>query len=313
VSEKRPTGGSAGQLRRDGTVEVVAPAKVNLTLLVGPRRPDGFHEIASLMVPVTLADVVRARTAGSGVTVESPVAPGEENLAARAVRELERAAGRSLPVHLSLEKHVPHGAGLAGGSSDAAATLRAVERLYELDLAPATLHEAALAVGSDVPFFLWPGPQLVMGRGNVLHPARLPGSLHLVVAVPDLVLATPDVYGWRDDDTDVGLREFAGRVDRLRLGLESARCPDDVVKLVENDLEAHVVARHPVVGAVRDDLLSEGALAAAMSGSGSAVFGLFADDDRAATAAAALRASPTCPGLQVIVAGDLQPLDEPGA
>ena len=302
--------GGGEQSSPAGSVEVVAPAKVNLALLVGPRRPDGFHEIASLMVPVTLADVVRARRIPSGLTVESPVAPGEENLAARAVRELERAVGRSLPVHLSLEKHVPHGAGLAGGSSDAAAALRAVDRLYELDLAPAALYEAALAVGSDVPFFLWPGPQLVMGRGNVLRPVRLPGSLHLVLAVPDLALATPSVYAWRDADVEVGLREFAGRADGLRTALDSVRGPADLAALVENDLEAHVVARHPAVGEVRDLLLAHGALAAAMSGSGSAVFGLFEDDDRAAAGAAALRASPLGAGLRVTVVGDLRPLDE---
>ena len=112
--------------------QVAAPAKINLGLLVGPVRSDGFHEIFSPMLPVTLADLVTARPApaGAGLAVECDVAPGEDNLAAKAVRELERRLGRSFDVRLSIAKRVPAAAGLGGGSSDAAAALTAVERLF---------------------------------------------------------------------------------------------------------------------------------------------------------------------------------------
>ncbi|MEI6451974.1 MAG: 4-(cytidine 5'-diphospho)-2-C-methyl-D-erythritol kinase, partial [Actinomycetes bacterium] len=137
-------------------VEVIAPAKLNLALLVGPLRPDSYHEIASLMVPVTLADrVLVEHTPGAGLDVVCDVAPGEQNLAARLVRELEARLERAFEVRVTIEKHVPHGGGLGGGSSDAAATLVALERLFALDLSARLRHDVAAAVGSDVPFFLW--------------------------------------------------------------------------------------------------------------------------------------------------------------
>jgi 4-diphosphocytidyl-2-C-methyl-D-erythritol kinase len=275
---------------------------------VGPRRRDGYHEVFSLMLPVTLADTLVAEPAAQGVTVDCDVCPGPDNLAARAVLELERVVGRPLPVHLTIRKRIPHGAGLGGGSSNAASALRAVIALHELDLPATDLYAVAAAVGSDVPFFLWHGPQLAMGRGNVLHDVELPGPLQLVLAVPDLVLPTPQVYGWRDADTVAGLRRFAARTEELRSALAAAARPADVVALIGNDLEPHVVSRHPEVAAIKERLLREGALAAAMSGSGSSVFGLFADTDAAGAAAEALRAAAAATSpLRVFHVSDLQP------
>jgi 4-diphosphocytidyl-2-C-methyl-D-erythritol kinase len=294
----------SGNGRGAGPAELAAPAKLNLTLLVGPRRPDGFHEIASLMLPVTLADRVTVeRTPGVGLDVVCEVAPGEQNLAAKLVRTLEARLERTFDVRVSIAKQIPPGAGLGGGSSDAAATLLALERLYGLDLSPQLRYEVAGAVGSDVPFFLWPGPQLAMGRGQVLKPFDLP-ALHLVVAVPELVLSTAAVYGWRDDDAEAGLAEFAPRARRLSQSLPAALTAADVAALVHNDLEESVVARRPQVGVLVDRMTSLGALAAALTGSGSAVFGLFADEVAASRARAQL--APT----RAWYVTDLQPLAE---
>jgi 4-diphosphocytidyl-2-C-methyl-D-erythritol kinase len=283
-------------------VELAAPAKVNLALLVGPVRPDGFHEIASIMVPVTLADrVVIERTPGAGLSVICDIAPGEDNLAARVVRELERRLERRFEVRVTITKNVPHGGGLGGGGSDAAATLAGLERLFALELSPRVRHEAAFAVGSDVPFFLWPGPQLAMGRGQVLKELRLP-VLHLVLAMPENGLSTAAVYGWRDEDAETTLRDFAPRARRLAESAQALRSVADVAALVHNDLEAAVVARRPQVGELRERLLAAGALAAAMSGSGAAVFGLFADEVAAARARAQLAPARTW------LVSDLQPL-----
>lgn len=269
-------------------VELVAPAKLNLALLVGPLRPDGFHEIASLMLPVTLADHVTVQRApGEGLTVVCDVAPGADNLAARMVRALEARLERAFEVRITIDKHVPAGAGLGGGSSDAAATLAAVERLFDLDLPPRLRVEVAAGVGSDVPFFLWPGPQYATGRGQVLKEVELP-ELEFVIAVPELSLATAAVYGWHDDDAPADLAGFIPRARRLSQQTQAARSAADIAKLVHNDLESSVVARRPQVGALRDRLLQEGALAAAMTGSGAAVFGVFADGDAASRARAAL-------------------------
>ncbi|MEZ5126248.1 MAG: 4-(cytidine 5'-diphospho)-2-C-methyl-D-erythritol kinase [Thermoleophilia bacterium] len=271
-----------------GAVEVVAPAKVNLALHVGPRRPDGYHEIASLMLPVTLADrVIVSRTPGAKTSVECPVAPGGENLAARIVGELERHLERAFEVRVAITKNIPAGAGLGGGSSDAAATLVAMERLFDLDLSPRTRHEIAAAVGSDVPFFLWPGAQLAMGRGQVLKAVLLP-ALYLVVAVPELSLATAEVYGWHDEDETVDAASFVPRARMLSRRCQEVRSAAALAQLVHNDLEPCVVRRRPEVGAARDALVRMGARVAAMTGSGAAVFGLFDDADAAARARAAV-------------------------
>ena len=128
---------STGAARSEDRVEIGAPAKLNLALLVGPVRPDGFHEIASLMLPITLADrVVVERTPGAGLDVVCDVAPGADNLAAKLIRELGERLDRSFEVRVTIEKRVPPGGGLGGGSSDAAAALLAVERLFSLELSP---------------------------------------------------------------------------------------------------------------------------------------------------------------------------------
>ncbi len=270
-----------GGARVADRAEIVAPAKLNLALLVGPVRPDGFHEIASLMLPVSLADRVTVeKTPGAGLDVVCDVAPGADNLAAKVVRELERRLDRSFEVRVTIDKRVPHGGGLGGGSSDAAATLIALERLYDLDLSLRVRYEAAAAVGSDVPFFLWPGAQLAMGRGQVLKAVQLP-ALHLVVAMPDLGLSTAAVYRWRDEDAEVTLKEFASRARLLSGAVQAAATPKDVATLVANDLEASVIARKEKVRELIERLRSAGALAAAMTGSGAACFGVFAGEDQA--------------------------------
>jgi 4-diphosphocytidyl-2-C-methyl-D-erythritol kinase len=302
--------------------EVAAPAKVNLALLVGPVRPDGFHEIASLMAPVTLGDLVTVRrTPGEDLSVDCAVCPGEQNLAARMVRELEERLGRRFEVAVEVRKQIPVGAGLAGGSSDAAATLVALERLFDLDLSPRLRYDVAAAVGSDVPFFLWPGPQLAMGRGQVLKDVELAAPLNLVIAVPEASLSTATVYGWRDEDVRVTLPDFVPRARMLSSRVAAAHTLHDIAELVENDLEASVVARRPDVGALRDRLLAEGAVTAAMTGSGTAVFGLFADVEAASRARARLLAPP-CDGApdagggltpgRVFCVTDLQAAPEPG-
>ena len=150
---------------------------------------------------------------------------------------------------------MPAAAGLGGGSSDAAAALTAVERLFELELPVRLRYEVAGAVGSDVPFFLWPGPQLAMGRGTVLKEIVLPEPLHVVIALPGLALSTADVYRWLGDRRGAG-RERAGRASRLRRRARrrcsrpssGARRPRDLAALVDNELEPPVVARHPAIG-----------------------------------------------------------------
>ena len=261
------------------------------------------------MLPVTLADLVRARPApaGAGLALTCDIAPGEDNLAARVVRELERRLERTFDVRLEIVKRVPAAAGLGGGSSDAAAALTAVERLFALELPVRLRYEVAGAVGSDVPFFLWPGPQLAMGRGTVLKDIVLPEPLHVVIVLPGLALSTADVYRWHGDDTPPAAspqaerRAFVERTQTLLAALRAARRPRDLAAVVGNELEPPVVARHPEIGELGRRLRAAGAYAAAMSGSGSSVFGLFASAASAQRALAALAPTPA------VYVTDLQP------
>jgi 4-diphosphocytidyl-2-C-methyl-D-erythritol kinase len=239
------------------------------------------------------------------------VAPGEDNLAARAVRELERRLERTFDVSLSIAKRVPAAAGLGGGSSDAAAALTAVDRLFALDLPARLRYEVAGAVGSDVPFFLWPGPQLAMGRGTVLKEIELPEPLHVVIALPGLAVATADAYRWfgeRPGAPRTALAErkaFVERTQTLVARLGAARRPRDLAAVVANDLEGPVVARHTAIGELKARLGGAGAFAAAMSGSGSSVFGLFG------SAASAQRALAELAPTAAVYVTDLQPSAAP--
>jgi 4-diphosphocytidyl-2-C-methyl-D-erythritol kinase len=244
-----------------------AHAKVNLVLRVGPARPDGFHEIASLLVPLDLADDVQV-TVGEGpgpVTCRCPGHPeldGPGNLAARAAETLRERLGRRERVDIRIGKRIPVVAGLGGGSADAAATLRCLARAWRVR-DRRLLAEVALGIGSDVPFFLGPGPAWAGGRGERLRPARV-ATRHLVLLyprAPALAIRAGDAYAWLDEDR-------AGAMPRR--GKASARRP-------ENDLMAPCVARRPSLRVLLGWLDDVGAAAPIMSGSGPTTVGSYAD------------------------------------
>jgi 4-diphosphocytidyl-2-C-methyl-D-erythritol kinase len=261
-----------------------APAKVNLVLKVGPLRPDGFHDIASLMVPLDLADRVSvAVRADSRVTCRCPGRPdldGAENLAARAARAFQRHTGIRAGCDLLVEKHIPVVAGLGGGSSDAAAVLRCLARAHGVR-DPTPLSAAALEVGSDVPFFLGNGAAWVRGRGEALTPAGV-SPLDLVLLFPRdpaFAIRAGDAYRW---------------LDLARAGSPAEATPLDVkarfaLSRIENDLEAPCLERHPTLRDARWRLEEQGARRSIMSGSGPTVFGVFTSRDRARRAARSLR------------------------
>ncbi len=146
---------------------------------------------------------------------------------------LEARLDRTFDVELTIVKRVPAAAGLGGGSSDAAAALVALERLFRLDLPAKLSYEIAAEVGSDVPFFLWPGPQFAMGRGTILREVELPEPLHLVIALPGLALSTSDVYRWHAADGEAEPKDFVARTQRLVEVVQRARRPRDLAAIVE--------------------------------------------------------------------------------
>ena len=261
---------------------LAAPAKLNLRLLVGPRAPDGYHPLESLMVALDgLADAVHARRAPVRAVI-CPGIEGQANLAWRALDEMEREAGRPLPLEVRIEKRIPAQAGLGGGSSDAAAALRAADELYGLGLGPARLEAVAARVGSDVPFFVRGGCQWARGRGELLEPAPAPRFAALL-AMPGFGLSTPAVYAAFDGlpapprgdgrPPPPGLPELAG--------------------WVRNDLWPAALALRPRLGAVARALRATGARAVLLCGSGSALAGLFPDEAAAERARPALAGVPT--------------------
>ncbi len=265
-------------------VEVRAHAKINLDLRIVGRRPDGFHELRTIFQSIALHDtlMVRALRGVFGMTCDMPGIPLDRtNLVWRAADALWKAAGRRgrvRGVSIELKKRVPPQAGLGGGSSDAAATLVALNALWRLQLSHDDLHAVAATLGSDVPFFLLGGTALGLGRGEQLYalPDVTPSSIVLVQ--PPFGVATVDAYRWYRAGAP-GLRSRARTQHATLTGNRSAHA-------VVNDLEPAVVARHPEIRRISRQLGADGAFLALMSGSGSAVFGLFRDRDAARAAAA---------------------------
>ena len=273
-----------------------AHAKVNLVLRVGPPRPDGFHEISSLFLPLDLADRVRVAVGSrpGPVTCRCPGYPeldGPSNLAARAAVALRDRLSRTDRVDIRIEKRIPVVAGLGGGSADAAAVLRCLARVWGVR-DRGLLAEVALGIGSDVPFFLGSGPSWAGGRGERLRPARVTPR-HLLLLYPRdpaLAIRAGDAYRWLDEDRGTVVP---------RRGKASARRP-------ENDLMAPCVARRPSLKVLLGWLEDAGATAPIMSGSGPTTVGSYADL-RSARAAARLLAGRRLDGagVDVIVARSL--------
>lgn len=263
----------------------LAPAKLNLRLLVGPLGADGYHPVRTLMVALDgLADTVELRPAERR-SVRCPGVAERDNLAWRALDVLEAAAGRALPCTVTIEKRIPAQAGLGGGSSDAAAVLVAADELFGLALGPGRLEALAADVGSDVPFFVRAGAQWAEGRGEQLRPGSAPPFGALIVKGAG-GLATADVYG--AFDRLPAPPPFDGTPAPSRFA--------ELVPWVRNDLSPAALACDPRLGAVSDELRAAGAEAVLLCGSGSAMAGLFAT--RAAAAAAASR----CADVVAVVA-----------
>jgi 4-diphosphocytidyl-2-C-methyl-D-erythritol kinase len=266
-------------------------AKINLSLRVTHVREDGFHEVRTILQTIDLSDRLKcdARRGPFEIRCEHPGVPVDRtNLIWKAADQLWNAGGRSgepRDVMVALEKHIPVRAGLGGGSSDAAAALVGLRRAWKLRLTDADLVAVAAGVGSDVPYFLVGGTALGLGRGEEVYPlADLP-PIWAVLVTPAFGVATKDAYAWWD--AGKGVRPLFSRAATPFFPGWLTAVP------LANDLEPPVVARYPVIGEIKQQLLRRGAIMAAMSGSGSTVFGLFRSRRAANTAARALTRSDT--------------------
>lgn len=253
-----------------------APAKVNLSLRILGRRPDGFHEIESVIAPISLADEITIETSlGQGVKVrcDDPAIPQDDsNLAAVAARQFHAQTGVRFFADIFITKHIPSGAGLGGGSSDAAAVLLALDSIFETNLGTAGLEEIAARIGSDVPFFIRRQRAIVRGRGEVVEPAPPAPPLHLVLIKPPFEVSTP--WAYRQWSTATGLPS-------VDLSPQSWMDFEFV-----NDLETPVFEKFLLLPVIRAWLREQpGCHVAMMSGSGSTMFGVCESGEAAAAIA----------------------------
>ena len=288
----------------DDRFELMAPAKVNLGLRVTGVRDDGYHLLESLFVALDLHDDVVVEVgegegigfellAGDGGEAPSADVPRDErNLAVRAARRFLEAAGFEARIDVALRKRIPSAAGLGGGSSDAAAVLRALSAAWPAALTTAELEAAAVSLGADVPFFLDPAPSLVTGIGE--HRARVPGvpPVALVLANPGRPVSTVEVFrAWDARPAPSPEGELAGALHALQQAGWAAAGAGPWRALLVNDLAAAAESLCPEMRALRAALEAEGATASAQSGSGATVYGVFADAADAERAAVALSAN----------------------
>jgi 4-diphosphocytidyl-2-C-methyl-D-erythritol kinase len=260
-----------------GWLEAEAPAKLNLALVVGPRRDDGDgrHEVLTVLQRVSLADTVAVRRATS-----TTVAGFEDDTLVRAALEAVSAATHGeIGFEARIEKRIPVAAGLGGGSSDAAAALRLANELVDFRLSKEKMHVLAAGLGADVPFFLRAGPQLGSGDGTTLEPIELPSDYVVVLARRAGAVKESTAAVYDDFDARGGENGFDERSRALMAALELVATAGDLARLPGNDLASSPLAV---------ELRGLGAFRAEITGAGPVVYGLFTDEADARAAADAL-------------------------
>jgi 4-diphosphocytidyl-2-C-methyl-D-erythritol kinase len=256
---------------------IKAPAKLNLRLKVTGQRPDGYHDLISIMVPIDLCDALelkitsraQVRLSCQGLSVPTD----KNNLAYRAALSFFAKTGIQKGLFIKLVKNIPVAAGLGGGSSDAAATLLALNEICAKPLILSELHTLAVELGADVPFFLNGEPSLATGVGEMLEPLEKWPKFWYVIVKPPLQVSTSWAY------KNLRLELTRGEYDFIVKTLKND--PFSISDVLENDLERVTAARFPVIETIKTRLMDAGAEGALMSGSGPSVFGVFLSRDQA--------------------------------
>lgn len=287
-------------------MKIRAPAKINLNLRVVGKRRDGYHLIDTIMLPVSLYDALEIRKIRSPVdnkktkdgmievSCDHPLVPGgEKNIVYRAARLIMRRAGKHEKIHIHIRKRIPIGAGLGGGSADAAATLIGLNRLLKLRLSVAKMEKLALSLGADVPFFIRARPARACGIGERLYPLRGIPRFWLVIVYPGFPVSTAWAFKklpptLTKPPVNTSIPTSLKRFDRL-------------AKLLVNDLENVTLKRYPKIRLLKERLLHQGAVGGLMAGSGSSVFGIFSSRRGALKALRRLRQEEGCQAFLVHV------------
>lgn len=276
------------------SITVPAPAKINLVLRILDRRSDGYHNLWSLMQTVRLEDAlsISINQHGSTITLrcdDASLKTDASNLVYRAAVAVLEQAGHAIGIDITLTKRIPMGAGLGGGSSDAASTIMGLNRLLNLGWSKKKMAEVGQALGSDVPFFLYAPTAIIEGRGEKVTPIHIEGTRWIVLVNPGFPVETR----WAYQQLSAG-RTGVVPVSSTHAALGAA-CPltwGEVVKQTENDFEAPVFNAHPTLRDIQQQLVRTGAEAALLSGSGATVFGVFRDQVDAHRAQASFASEP---------------------
>jgi len=261
-----------------------APAKINWSLHVSGKRDDGYHDILSLMQCITLSDsLVFEHSDALEVITGAPV-PLSDNLVHKAMMLLKERSGARGGVRITLKKEIPMAAGLGGGSSDAAAALIGLNRLWNLGLTQHKLAEMGEVLGSDVPFFFHGPAAAARGRGEIVSPVRLERSHALLLVKPPVEVSTAWAYAQLDQESSV--RVLTKKDNNIKLLCQALERGDFLLlsSIRRNDLEPLVIRRFPVIAGIKEKLLDSGAFFSSMSGSGPTVFGVFDSENKAVEA-----------------------------
>lgn len=295
------TSPGVGSIVVPASTTVLAPAKINLVLRILDRRPDGYHNLWSLMQTVQLEDELSIFLSNNHSTInlrcdDPTLKTDSSNLIYRAAVAVLERSGRVIGLDMILAKRIPMGAGLGGGSSDAAATIIGLNQLLNLGWSIEQMADVGQALGSDVPFFFLAPSATVEGRGEKVVPVRIKGGRRWVVLVnPGFPVETKWAYQ-QLSLTRTGVRPLSD-VHRA-LGKASEPSWEDVLQAADNDFETPVFKAHPTLRGIKQKLLAAGAEAALLSGSGATVFGVFYDETTARQAEIGFR---TDPGFKVYI------------
>lgn len=249
-----------------------AYAKINLGLRIVGKRNDGFHDIETIFHRISLFDEISLNATQKEISLScsnNSIPSDKNNLCWKAVKLLQNELGTSLGSEIAIKKNIPVGAGLGGGSSDAAIILRELPRLWNIDISKEILYRLALKLGSDVPFFLQNSTSYAEGRGEILTPFEFEIPYWIVLVNPNIHVSTPWAY---KQLSEFRKNTFPKR-DRMRDQIEIAKTNLSII--LQNDFEEIVFKEHPIIGSIKNQLLENGAHYALMSGSGSSLFGLF--------------------------------------
>ncbi|MFC1490727.1 4-(cytidine 5'-diphospho)-2-C-methyl-D-erythritol kinase [Candidatus Latescibacterota bacterium] len=261
------------------TVIEKAPAKINLGLNIINKRDDGYHELLSIFQTVSIYDTLEISLSGNpGMICEHPDVPVDSsNIILQAEHLLSKDFNDLPPVHYVLDKQIPVGAGLGGGSSDAAAALRGLNKIHNLKLSDKSLYDYACELGSDVPFMINGGTSVVSGRGEILLDVEWPFDFTYLVVYPNIAVSTAWAYK--------SLEELGGEYSEYKKitdDLSGGKLDEkEFLRLLSNDFENTVFEKYPLLGKIKSDIISYGAETSIMSGSGSSIVGIFTKVDKA--------------------------------